>query len=132
MPGYMDPQTIYVDDLPAIWSPVQWDLSPQEHAQELEEQAVASLLRAVDAPEAMLRLMLDETTIERAYEPPDGYDAEQQGEWNSELVTFKFRRQIRLERVEREADFLYVEYNFGDLGHWALEFEAGKVVIERI
>ncbi len=132
MPAIMDPETMYVDDLPAIWSPVQWELAPEEHAHELEEQATASLLRAVDAPEAILRLMLDETGIQRAYEAPEGYDPEQQGEWNSALVTFQFKRPIRLERVERDRDFLYVEYNFGDLGRWALEFEPEKVRIERV
>ena len=25
MPSVIDPETLYVDDLPAIWSPVQWD-----------------------------------------------------------------------------------------------------------
>ena len=50
MPKTIDPETIYVDDLPGIWSPVQWELSEQERAKELEEQATASLLWAVDTP----------------------------------------------------------------------------------
>jgi hypothetical protein len=132
MPGVIDPETLYVDDLPGIWAPVQWELSEEERIHELEEQAKASLLAAIDIPEAILRLLLEETDIERAYEPPQGYDPEQQGEWDESLVTFQFRRQTRLERVEREQDVLYVEYNFGDLGHWALEIEPERVTIERI
>lgn len=132
MPGVIDPETVYVDDLPGIWSPVQWELSEAERIHELEEQAKASLLAAVDVPEAILRLLLDETEIERAYEPPSGYDPDQQGEWDDSLVTFQFRRQIRLERVEREPDSISIEYNFGDLGYWILEFEPERVTIERI
>jgi len=132
MPGVIDPETVYVDDLPGIWSPVQWELSEAERIHELEEQAKASLLEAVDVPEAILRLLLDETEIERAYEPPGGYDPDQQGEWEDSLVTFQFRRQIRLERVERESDSISIEYNFGDLGYWILEFEPERVTIERI
>jgi len=132
MPGVIDPETVYVDDLPGIWSPVQWELSEAERIHELEEQAKASLLAAVDVPEAILRLLLDETEIERAYEPPSGYDPDQQGEWDDSLVTFQFRRQIRLERVEREPDSISIEYNFGDPGYWILEFEPERVTIERI
>lgn len=132
MPAAMDPETLYVDDLPGIWTPVQWDLTPEEHAHELEEQAGASLVKAVDVTEAVLRLLLDECAIQRSFEPPPGYDAQLQGEWDSSLVTFQFKRQIRLERVERDQDYLYVEYNFGDLGYWAFEIEPEKVVIQRL
>ncbi len=27
MPGIIDPETTHVDDLPGIWSPVQWELT---------------------------------------------------------------------------------------------------------
>ena len=30
MPSIIDPETIYVDNLPAIWSPVQWELTEEE------------------------------------------------------------------------------------------------------
>lgn len=43
MPKTIDPETIYVDDLPGIWSPVQWELSEQERAKELEEQSHCQL-----------------------------------------------------------------------------------------
>jgi len=132
MPRIIDAETLNVDDIPGIWSPVQWELTPQQRTQELEDQATASLLKAVDAPETILRLLLNETDIERAYEPPEGYDPDLQGEWDESLVTFKFKRPIRLERVEREGDFLFVVYNFGDLGHWTFEIEAEKVTIFRI
>jgi hypothetical protein len=132
MPGVIDPETMQAEDLPGIWSPVQWELSEGERIQELEEQATASLLWAVDAPEAILRLLLSETAIERAYEAPQGYDPERQGEWDEEIITFQFRRPIRLTRVEREADYFYVEYHFGDLGYWACEIEPERVTIQRI
>ena len=80
MAGVINPETLYVDDLPGIWSPVQWELSDAERIKELDEQARASLLWAVDVPETILRLLLNETEIERAYEAPKGYDPEQQGE----------------------------------------------------
>ncbi|MFN2128758.1 MAG: hypothetical protein ACK2TU_12945, partial [Anaerolineales bacterium] len=73
MPKDIDPQTMNADNLPGIWSPVQWELSEEEQLQELEEQSTASLLFSVDPPEAILRLLLNEYTIERAYEQPKGY-----------------------------------------------------------
>ena len=68
MPSIIDPETLYVDDLPAIWSPVQWELSEEEHIQAVEEQATASLLWTMYAPEAILRLLLGETDIQRLTE----------------------------------------------------------------
>jgi hypothetical protein len=132
MPAIIDPQTLYVDDLPGIWSPVQWDLSPEDRNQELENQATASLLWSSDAPEAILRLLLDETRIDRAYEPPPGYDPEQQGEWDPDIVTFQFKRPIRLEKVVREPEYLYIEYSFGELGAWAFEIKPEQVSIYRL
>lgn len=132
MPKIIDPETIYVDNLPGIWSPVQWELSEQERAQELEDQATASLLWAIDAPQTILRLLLNETDIERAYGPPEGYDPEEQGYWEKELVTFQFKRPIELVRVEREQDYLLIEYDFGSLGRWIFEIEPEKVTIERL
>ncbi len=132
MPAIIDPETMYVDDLPGIWSPVQWALDPEEKQKEQEEQATASLLWAIDAPEAILRLLLSETDIERAYGPPPGYDAEQQGEWDDSLLTYQFKRRVNLEHMERERDYLYVEYKVEDLGYWSLEITPEKVCIEKI
>lgn len=132
MPSIIDPETMYVDDLPGIWSPVQWELSEEERIQELDEQAIASLLWAVDVPEAILRLLLNETQVERAFDPPAGYNPEEQGEWQSELLTFQFKRAIHLEKVERESNYLYVEYKFDDLGYWAFEIEGDRVTIQRL
>ena len=101
MPRYIDPETMNVDEMPGIWSPVQWELSEEERIQELHLQATASLLWAVDAPEAILRLLLSETAIERTLEPPTGYDPENQGEWDESLVTFGFRRSMELVKLER-------------------------------
>jgi len=129
MPRRIDPQTINVDELPGIWSPVQWELFEDERLEELENQATASLIWTVDTPEAILRLFLNETDIKRAYDPPIGYDPEIQGEWDTDLVTFQFMREITLVKVVREEDFLYVEYKVEDLGNWAIEIQTDKINI---
>jgi len=132
MPGVIDYETMNVDPLPGIWSPVQWDLSEDEHLAELEAQATASLLNAVDVPEAVLRLMLNETSIQRAFDPPPGYDPEMQGEWDSDLVTFEFERPLELEKVVRHRDALVIEYDFKELGRWVFEIEPEAVHLHRI
>ncbi len=132
MPSIIDPETLYVDDLPAIWSPVQWDLTEEERSTAVEEQATASLLWSMDAPEAILRLLLEETAIERLQKPPQGYNPAEQGDWDSKLITFGPRRPIKLEAVERTPTSLMVVYDFGELGHWEVFIEAEKVTIERI
>ena len=132
MPGVIDPETMNAEDLPGIWSPVQWELDEDERNQELEAQATASLLWSVDVPEAILRLLLRETDIERLLEPPDDYDVETQGEWDPDLVTFGFQKPIKLIKVERDNNYLYIEYKFGDFGYWYFEVEPEKVTIGRI
>ncbi len=132
MTAVIIPETLHVDDLPGIWSPVQWLLSEDERAAELEQQATASLLYAVDAPEAILRLLLEETGIERAYAPPEGFDEEQQGAWDESLVTFTFKRRMRLESEERTPDSLSVVYKVEGAGYWQIEITPERVVIERI
>lgn len=132
MSSVIDHETMNVDDLPGIWSPVQWELSEGERIQEIEDQATASLLWAVDVPEAMLRLLLNETSIDRAYDPPDGYNPEEQGEWDPKLITYQFSRPIRLVNVQRGTGSTYIEYDFGDLGHWAFVIEAEKISLERV
>ena len=132
MPSVIDPETMNVDKLPGIWTPVQWPLNEEERIQELETQATASLLYAVDTPEAILRLLLNEAAIERSFDPPEGFNPEQQGDWNSDLVTFQFKREIRLEKIERGPERLYVEYKFGELGYWAFEIEPDSVQIYRL
>jgi hypothetical protein len=132
MPAVIDPETMYVIDLPGVWSPVQWELSETERAQEIEAQATASLLWSISVPEAILRLLLNETAIERAFEPPDGYDDEVQGEWDDTLLIFAFKHAVKIEKVERESNFLTIELKISDLGHWMMEIEPEKVTIEKI
>ena len=132
MPAVIDPETFYVDDLPAIWSPVQWELNEEERIQAVEEQATASLLWSMDAPEAILRLLLDETGIQRLHAPPEGYNPEMQGEWDESLITFGPKRAIKLESEKRTPNRLELVYNLGDLGTWEFVIEAEKVSIERI
>jgi len=132
MPSTIDPQTLYVDDLPAIWSPVQWDLTDEERVQAVEEQATASLLWTMDAPEAILRLLLEETGIQRLYAPPKDYDPAEQGGWDKDLLTFGPERPMKLESIERTPTRLELVYNFGEMGRWEFVIESERVSIERI
>jgi hypothetical protein len=132
MAGVILAETMQVDSLPGVWSPVQWDMTEEERASEIEGQATASLLWSVDVPEAILRLLLGETDITRALEPPEGFDPEKQGEWDPELLTFTFKRPIRLEGVEREGDRLKVAYRLEGAGYWEIEIGPERVTIERV
>ncbi len=132
MSGVIDYETMNVDDLPGIWSPVQWEMSESERIAEIENQATASLLWTVDAPEAILRLLLGETSVERAFEPPKGYRSEDQGDWDSSLITYQFSRGMKVVDVKRADNSLFVEYDFGDLGHWAFVIEEDRVSLEKI
>lgn len=132
MPGVIDPETMHVDNLPTIWSPIQRRLSPDEHARELEDQATASLLWASPVPEQILRILLNETAIERVKEAPSGFDPDLQGEWDEDLITFAFKRPVRLTREERTPERLILEYKVEDAGHWMLEVSQETVTIGRI
>ena len=132
MPSIIDPETLYVDDLPAIWSPVQWELDEEERVKAVEEQATASLLWTMDAPEAILRLLLEETAIQRLYGPPQDYNPEEQGEWDKNVITFGPSHPIKLESIERTPTSLELVYDFGNLGHWEFVIEPERVSIERI
>jgi hypothetical protein len=132
MPGLIDPETLHADDLPTIWSPVQSPIEAAERARELEEQATASLLWSSDAPEAILRLLLGETDIARAFDPPERYDPAMQGEWDASLVTFRFARPIRLIQEERSPDHLALEYKLEGAGFWRLEFTPESVSIRKV
>jgi hypothetical protein len=132
MPSVIDPQTIHVDELPAIWSPVQWELTEEERVEAINEQAVASLLWTMDAPEAILRLLLGETEIQRLYQSPEDYQPAEQGEWDENMLTFGPYRSIKMIEEERTAAYLRLVYNFGDLGYWEFMIEPEKVTIERV
>jgi hypothetical protein len=128
----MDPETMNVDDLPAIWCPVQWELDDQERVQAVEEQAAASLLGAMCVPEAVLRLLLGETGIQRLHAAPPRFDPTQQGDWDDRLVTFGSKRAFSLEYLERTPTRLEVVYKGENLGRWHFVIEQEKVLIERI
>jgi len=132
MPGVIDHETIHVDSLPTLWSPVQSELSPEEHARELEDQATASLLWASPVPEQILRILLSETAIERTEEPPAGFDPDVQGEWSETRLTFAFKRAIHLAREERTSEKLVLEYKLEDAGSWLLEITQDTLTIDRI
>jgi hypothetical protein len=131
MPSVIDPETMLVDSLPVVWSPVQSPLTEEERAREVEEQATASLLWAADVPEAILRLLLGETAIVRAFEPPTGYEPDQQGEWDPRLVTFSFARPIRLLSEHRQPDHLALEYKLEGAGYWRMDITPDSVSISR-
>ena len=110
-----------------------WDeLLRRLRARELEEQATASLLWSSDAPEAILRLLLGETDIARAFDPPERYDSAVQGEWHASLVTFRFARPIRLIQEERSPDHLALEYKLEGAGFWRLEFTPESVSVRKV
>lgn len=132
MPSVADPETMNVDNLPGVWTPVQWDMDEEERIEELHDQATASMLYAVDVPESILRLVLNETAVEPSFEPPPGFDPELQGEWDPDLISFKFSRPVRLVQVNRDRDFLQVEYDFEDLGRYIVVIEPEKIQIQRI
>ena len=132
MPSIIDPQTIHVDELPPIWSPVQWELTEEERVEAINEQATASLLWTMDAPEAILRLLLNETGIKRLSQEPENYDPEEQGEWDEEIMTFGPYRSMELIEIDRTPERLLLVYKFGDLGYWEFMIEPEKVTIERI
>ena len=132
MPSVIDPETLYVDDLPAIWSPVQWELDEEERVKAVEDQATASLLWTMDAPEVILRLLLNETGIQRLYSPPQGYDPQEQGDWDKSLITFGPEHPIKLISVERTPTRLELVYDFGNRGTWELIIESERVSIGRI
>jgi len=132
MPGVIDFATIYVDNLPTVWSPVQSQLSPEEHAKEIEDQGTASLLWGSPVPEQILRLLLGETAIERVLDPPSGFDPDVQGEWDNTLVTFAFKRPVQLTREERTPEKLVLEYKVEGAGSWMLEISGETVAIGRI
>jgi len=132
MPGSIDPETIAADNLPTVWSPVQEELGEEEHARELEEQATASLLWGSPVAEQILRLLLGETAIERIFDPPARYDPEIQGEWNSSLLTFGFKRPIALTREDRSPDRLVLEYKLEGAGFWLVEITQDTLTLGRI
>jgi len=132
MPGVIIPETINVDELPGIWSPVQWEMDEEERANEIELQSMASLLYAVDVPEAILRLLLEETEIERAFDPPPGFDSTEQGEWDPDVITFQFNRPIQVRNIQRERGYLQVEYDFQDLGRWVFEITPESLHLQRV
>jgi len=132
MPSIIDHETIHVDELHPLWAPVQWDLTDEERIHIQEEQTKANLLWMMDTPEAILRLLLDEVETKRLYEPPEGYNEEEQGEWEPELVTFGPRHPFELDSVSREGDALFIVYKAGDLGYWEFEITEEQVIIKRI
>ena len=132
MPAIMDLETIHVDDLPTVWSPVQAPLSEDERADEVEAQATASLLWSADAPESILRLLLGETAIARIFDPPERFDPARQGEWDPDLVTFAFARPIRLMSEVRERERLALEYRLEGAGYWRMELTPESLTITKV
>jgi hypothetical protein len=127
----IDPENMNVDELPVIWCPVQDELSFSESEEEIRDQATASLLWVADVPEAILRLLVSETEIERIYAPPQDYDPQEQGEWDYSLETYAFKHAIRLKEIVREENALSLVYQLEGAGYWQIEITPERVVIER-
>jgi hypothetical protein len=127
----IDPENMNVDELPVIWCPVQEELSFSESEEEIHEQATASLLWVADVPEAILRLLVNETEIERIYAPPQDYDPQEQGEWDYALETYAFKHAIRLKEIVRDENALSLVYQLEGAGYWQIEITPERVVIER-
>lgn len=132
MPRSIDPETMHVDELPVIWCPVQADLNEPESEVEAQEQATASLLWVADVPEAILRLLVNETEIERVSAPPPGFEPEAQGEWDDSLKTYAFQHAIRLKEMVREENLLRLVYLLEGAGYWQFEITPERVIIEAI
>jgi len=132
MPETIDPEAMHIDELPGVWAPAQWEMTAAESAQEAESQASASLLATIDVPEAILRLLLNELEIVRLYGPPAGYDAQEQGEWDSQLITYGFKRSVTLAGITRDAESLELVYTLEGLGSWSMSIFPERVTIELI
>ena len=132
MPSVIDHETIYVDQFPSVWSPLQEGLPPDQLKRELEHQATASLLWASPVPEQILRLLLNETAIERQLEPPEGFDPDAQGDWQSDRIAFGFEHPIKLVNEERSPDRLVLEYKLEGAGSWMLLISSEEVTIGRV
>ncbi len=132
MPGVIDPETIEVNQLPPVWSPVQGPISDDERIRELDMQATASLLWAATVPEQILRLLLSETDIDPIAEPPADYAPDLQGEWQPGVLTFGFRRPVRVVREQREHDLLVLEFQVDGAGTWMMEIGPERMILERL
>jgi hypothetical protein len=95
-------------------------------------QTTSVLHWSVDGPEGLLRLLLQETETDRILEPPEDYDPETQGKWDTEFASFGFRKPFELIKVEQVYNYLYLEYKFGVIGHWFVEIQPEKMTIARI
>jgi hypothetical protein len=131
MPIPTAPDQLKLIQLPTVWSPAGVETSADGSPQSIQ-QAQAGLLLAVSPVEAALRLLMNEVEVEPVNEPPKGYDPDQQGEWNPQKSHFRFKRAVRLMRVEKNPNGLDLEYNFGDLGYWTVSIEADNVRITRV
>jgi hypothetical protein len=129
MPGDIDPETINTDSLPCVWSPIQRELTKEEHAYKLDTHSTASIPWSVDVPKVILRLFLLESEIQRLLEPPKDYDPTSHDDCDQKLVTMGFKYPLQLVEIEREQEYLYLEYKIGNSGYWPFEFEPEKVMI---
>ncbi|MEX2030529.1 MAG: hypothetical protein WD906_06125 [Anaerolineales bacterium] len=132
MPGVIDPETMAVGGVPTLWWPVQIELTEAERLEEIERQTLAGLLWAAPVPEAVLRLLLGETDVVRAIDPPGGFDPEAQGEWDPERATFVFRRPLHLEADREEDSSRVLEYALEGAGHWRMVISAEQFSVSRI
>ncbi len=110
MPIDIEPETINVDTS-RIWSPVQWELTEEEHIQELDTQAQPVYCSPWTCRSAARSC--NEYAIERL-PPPPALTRTARG-WNDELLTFQFKRPSSWSA--QRSVLLSIVYDFKEFGN---------------
>jgi hypothetical protein len=152
MPGAIDFETMDVDELTPVWCPSDEELTPEQYESALQQEARAHLLTMAGVPEAILRLLVQETGVSRVArevvdqgrgarrdfeaeadaDADDGADAGADGGAELPPDSFEFDHPIVAEKVEVTRDGLFVVYSLEGSGTWRMLFESGRVTIERV
>lgn len=156
MPGAIDFETMDVDELTPVWWPSDGELTAEQYETMVQQEARTHLLAMVGVPEAILRLLVQETEVSRvAHEvvdqgrgarrdfeaeadadadAGDGADAGAGDDADAGFPpdSFEFSHPIVAEKVETTRDGLFVVYSLEGSGTWRMLFESGRVTIERV
>jgi hypothetical protein len=131
MPDGFDTETFPSHEFPAIWFYQKPPEDKRDFAAFVEHQAASGMLASTDILEAVLRLLLGLTEVEGVYDPPRGYDPEVQGEWDSDVLTFIFRRRVQKVGEDREDGEIRLEYQVETCGTFVVTIRGDSVHIER-
>jgi hypothetical protein len=154
MPGAIDFETMDVDELTPVWCPSDEELTPEQYESALQQEARAHLLTMAGVPEAILRLLVQETEVSRVArevvgqvrgarrdfeaeadaDADDGADGGSGADADAEFPpdSFEFSHPIVAETVEMTRDGLLVVYRLEGAGTWRMLLESGRVTIERV